>query len=479
MFKTIFAKQFVCYFSALIISFVILAVALFAAFGDYFVSQKCKVLTEQARRIATIYRPNIFGTLTFNQRQLENEISVLHEYLNSSFIFVNENHVILMVTSDIASQSGRTLDLPEFNPVFQGETVTTIGNVGGIFSETVLTVAYPVVANGNVVGAVLLSSSMPELKRSSSEMFRTTLLCLFASGVIAFVLVFLFSRSISRPLREMSEAASVIAGGDFEKRLNVHGQDEVGQLAQSFNHMAESLFQQEKQRRIFIANISHDLRSPLTSIRGFLHAILDGTIPPEKQTHYLNIIMEETQRLSKLTHDIIDLDKIQSQDDLTLNMTSFDVNVLIRKIAQMFVEEAKRKNMAVSLKLAAEKTFVMADEEKIQRVLFNLVDNAVKFTQQDGLVEIETTVKDKKVLIAVKDNGPGILPEEQLQIFERFYKADVSRGLDKKGSGLGLSIVKAFVKGHGEEMKLTSKEGEGSVFTFALSLAPSNPNHEK
>jgi signal transduction histidine kinase len=437
------------------------------AFNDYFLSQKSDILSEQARRVSEAYGIYDDGTVVYNVSRLRSEISVLHEYLNSSFMFVDNNRVIQLVTPDIAEYGKALFNLPEFDASFSGETIVKVGNVGGVFMESVLTVAYPVVVNGYVGGVVLLSSPMPEIRKTVSDAMRLTLICLVVSALIAFILVLVLSRTMTKPLHEMSEAAKLISNGDFEKRLRISSRDEVGQLAESLNNMAESLYEQEQQRRMFIANVSHDLRSPLTSIRGFLQAIQDGTIPPENQSRYLDIVLDETSRLSKLTHDIIDLDKMQ---ELELNKTAFDINELIRKTALMFETVATRKNINVNVSFANDVTTVLADEDKIQRVIYNLLDNAVKFSDNEGRIEIDTTLRDKKVCVSVKDNGRGIKKEDHKHVFERFFKSDASRGEDRKGSGLGLSIVVGFMKAHGETVTLESEEGKGSVFTFTLPI---------
>ncbi|MDR1065875.1 MAG: HAMP domain-containing histidine kinase [Clostridiales bacterium] len=468
MFRSIFAKHFTFYISALTVSFVILAISMSNVFSGYFMTQKSNLLKEQARRVSETYGMYSDGVVVYNVAQLRSEISVLHEYLNSSFMFVDNNRVIQLVTPDIAVYGKARFDLPEFNNAFLGETVVAVGSVGGVFDESVLTVAYPIVINEYICGVALLSAPMPEISKTVSETMRLTIICLAVSALIASILVFVLSRTMTKPLHEMSEAAKLMADGDFEKRFRVASRDEVGQLAESLNNMAESLYEQEQQRRVFIANVSHDLRSPLTSIRGFLQAIQDGAVPPEQQSRYLNIALDETSRLSKLTHDIIDLEKMR---ELELNKTAFDINELIRETALMFENVATSKNIAVNVSFANDVTAVLADEEKMRRVIYNLLDNAVKFSEQDGRIEIDTTIRDKKVCVSVKDYGRGIKPEDHKHVFERFFKSDASRGEDRSGSGLGLSIVAGFIKAHGETITLASDEGKGSVFTFTLPLA--------
>ncbi|MCL2699906.1 MAG: HAMP domain-containing histidine kinase [Defluviitaleaceae bacterium] len=264
----------------------------------------------------------------------------------------------------------------------------------------------------------------------------------------------------------MNEAAKVIAGGDFEKRIEVKTRDEVGQLGESFNNMAESLAQQERLRRDFIANVSHDLRTPLTSMRGFLKAMLDGTAPPEKTRHYLGIVLAETERLSEMANDILALNRLQSEEPV-LTRSEFDVNELITGTVSVFETRIAEREITLETKLEnTEKT--NADYEKIQRVVYNLLDNAVKFTPPGGKINIETRAAEKKIFVKIKDTGCGINPEQQKRVFDRFYKTDEARS--ESGSGLGLSIARAFIKAHGEDITLVSTEGEGSEFEFSLAV---------
>jgi len=265
----------------------------------------------------------------------------------------------------------------------------------------------------------------------------------------------------------MNEAAKKISGGDYEKRMAAKGHDEVSQLANSLNNMAESLDRQERSRREFIANISHDLRSPLTSIRGFIQAIRDGAAPPSQINRYLDIVLDESDRLSKLANDIVDLSQIEARK-LALEKSVFDINLEIRGIAMLFETRIIEKRLNFNLSFADSQNLVYADYDRIRRVIYNLLDNAIKFTPEGGAVIIETSLKDGKVWVTIRDNGAGISAEDQKHIFDRFYKADASRGLDKKGNGLGLSIVREFTRMHGYAVTLVSSPGKGSAFTFAL-----------
>ena len=242
-----------------------------------------------------------------------------------------------------------------------------------------------------------------------------------------------------------------------------------------FNHMAESLEETEKRRQEFIANISHDLRSPLTSIQGFIEAISDGTIPPEKHQYYLKIVLEETGRLSKLANDLVDLSRVQS-GKIVLERCDFDINELMRETVNAMEPRFKKKNLRFSAIFDDEVTMVNADPNMIKRVIQNLVDNAIKFSYDNGNIYGEVREIGKKVYVYIRDCGKGISEEEMKHVFDRFFKADASRGVDKTGVGLGLSIVKEFVNAHGEKINISSKENVGTEFVFSLEAAKEEKN---
>lgn len=468
--NSIFKKQFFIYTGVLVVSFVLLGTGLTQAFRSYFVAQKKGMLIEQGKKISRVFEQAYYFGGMYNKDKLNNEITILDEYLDASFLYVGKDNKILMISNDLnTTWLGKTLDLENIKSVMQGKVTQTQGNMGGIFEKPVLTVGYPVRIGDETIGAIFMNSPMIELQQTMSDAYKIIIVFVIIANLIGFVLIYIFSKKISKPLLEMNNAAKIISSGDFEKRLSVKNKDEVGQLADSFNEMAESLYNQEKRRREFISNISHDLRSPLTSMRGFLQAIIDGTIPEEKQQHYLNIILDESERLAILANNILDINKLE-EPEKKLNLTKFDLNDLIRKTIYNFETRVMNKSINLTLTFAEEKTFVNADYEKIQRVIYNLVDNAVKFVDIGGLISIETRIKEKKVYVSVKDNGKGISFENQKRIFDRFYKVDHSRGEDKKGSGLGLAIVKEFIKAHGENVTIKSEPDKGCEFIFSLSI---------
>jgi len=455
----------------LIISFTLLSAALTKCFNSYFINQKKDMLIEQGKKISKVFEQAYYFGGLYNKEKLNSEITILDKYLDASFLYVDEDKSIVMISNDLdASLLGQKLNLSKFNSIIEGNIISFQGTMNGIFDKPVFTVGYPVIITGQAVGAIFMNSPMTELQKSMKDIYKIMIISICLSILIGFLLIFISSKNISKPLLEMNDAAKVIANGDFEKRLKVKSVDEISQLAESFNEMAESLYEQEKNRREFLSNISHDLRSPLTSMRGFLQAIIDGTIPKEKQEHYLNIVLEESERLAILANNILDINKL-SEPNAGLQFSDFELNDMIKKTIFNFETRVLEKNINLNVKFDADETFVNADYEKIQRVIYNLVDNAIKFTDKNGEIDVETIVKDKKVFIKVKDNGIGISQEDQKKIFDRFYKVDASRGMDKKGTGLGLSIVKQFINAHGEEITLKSEEEKGCEFEFSLKLS--------
>ena len=271
------------------------------------------------------------------------------------------------------------------------------------------------------------------------------------------------------PLRKVTTATEQYAAGNMDYKFTLESDDEIGYLGAAVSYMAGEIARSEEDQRKFIANVSHDFRSPLTSIRGYLQAMIDGTIPPDMHEHYLQVVLNETDRLTKLTNGLLTLNNIGS--GMMLEKTEFDINQVIRDTAATFEGTCRAKMLAIELVLTDEQMIVCADMGKIQQVLYNLTDNAIKFSHNDSIIKIETTEKKNKIFVSVKDSGIGIPKEDQKMVFERFYKSDLSRGKDKKGTGLGLSIVKEIIKAHGENINVISTVGVGTEFVFSLPKA--------
>lgn len=468
--NSIFKKQFYIQIIILIISFLLLGVGLTNIFVNVFINQKSNALLKQGEEIAKSIENLYYWGGYYSQKELSYEVNILNKYLGASFIFVDENYEISIISNDIDKiWLGQVLDASTLKEIGDKQSFKFSGKMGGIFDEEVLTIGYSLFIDGDIAGTIFMSTSMDDIRATIKQVCeKILLLSLFVIGVY-FVFIYIFSRKITLPLIEINKTAKIIANGDFEKRISIETNDEIGQLAQSFNEMAESLFEQEKRRREFISNISHDIRSPLTSIKGFLQAVLDKTISGDNQERYIKIVLEEVERLTILSNNILEINKIHFNNQL--NYTKFDVNELIRLTIINLESRIVQKDMNINISFAEESTFVNADFDKIQRVIYNLLDNAIKFTDNKGQIFIETDLKEEKVLVSIEDTGCGIAEENQKRIFDRFYKEDTSRGNDKNGSGLGLSIIKEFILAHNQEITLKSELGKGSKFIFTLDRA--------
>ena len=298
---------------------------------------------------------------------------------------------------------------------------------------------------------------------------RNTYIVILIIYVLSFIILLGVHFLIYRPLVKITNAAKQYASGNLDVVIPVNTQDEMGYLSASLNYMSSQLKDMEDYQKKFVANVSHDFRSPLTSIKGYVEAMADGTIPPEMQGKYLNIILFETERLTDLTRDLLTLNEFDTKD-LLLDKTDFDIHEVIRNTAASFEGTCTAKKISIELLLATRTLYVHADRHKIQQVLYNLLDNAIKFSNPESTITIETTPRGDKVYTSVKDYGIGIPKSSINKIWERFYKSDLSRGKDKKGTGLGLSIVKEIIQAHNENINVISTEGVGTEFIFSLPL---------
>lgn len=466
--KSIATKQFLLYVGTMTVCLMIMGASLSVAYTRHYMNEVKDELIEQGGKISNaISKAYVTGEVG----NLAYEMQVLEDYMGAGVLLMNKEGVIVLTSPGMdKTLLGQVLAYDELvEGVQEGNIVSLETGSSTVFGSPMMVVGYPI-STGSFAG-IFMCRSLPEIELSLHEMYRSGLVSLLLAFTVSILVSIVTARRMTEPMMEMNKAAKVIAGGNFEQRVEIYSEDELGQLAESFNHMAESLQNTETTRRNFIANISHDLRSPLTSIQGFLTAMLDGTIPPEKQEHYLQIVLEETQRLSRLAEGVVEMSRAQSTK-IILDETDFDINELIRENSAILEPQIQEKNISLQVSLAEKVSYVRADRDKISRVIRNLMGNAIKFSHQDGIIEVETTLSGKnKILVSVQDHGVGISEEDQKYIFDRFYKADATRNQDKTGTGLGLSIVREFVQAHGETIGVKSKEGEGSKFVFSLRLA--------
>lgn len=285
--------------------------------------------------------------------------------------------------------------------------------------------------------------------------------------LVSLIPVAVFWFRIYRPLNQIITAAALFTDGHTHQAIHYEQDDELGRLTASINYLADTVHNTEQYQRKFISNISHDFRSPLTSIKGYVEAMLDGTIPPEMQERYLGIVLSETERLNKLTEGLLTLNTFDDRG-VYLEQTDFDIVSVIHSSLATFEGISRRKNIRLQTGFSQDPIYVRADLSKIQQVLYNLIDNAIKFSYPGGTILISAIVQKNLIYVSVKDHGEGISSENLTKIWDRFYKTDASRGRDKKGTGLGLSIVKEIIRAHNQNINVISTEGAGTEFVFTL-----------
>ncbi len=333
----------------------------------------------------------------------------------------------------------------------------------------VISVGLPLRSDGQRSGAVFLHAPVFGVRFALGQIYRLIGVAALAAAVLALGLSLWLSRRLSRPLHEMSEAARELARGRFDRRVSPPaGDDEIARLAASFNHMAARLGNLERLRREFIANVSHELRSPLTSMRGFLQGILDGTIPAGDRERYLRLAFDETRRLSRLVNDLLDLAALEA-GDVRFTFADVDPAEALRRVATKMEPQASAKGLSLTVDPPPPATGpVRADPDRLEQVLINLVDNAVRFTPEGGAVTLSARRQDGAVEITVRDTGPGIPPEDLDRIWERFYKGDRARTRSKGGTGLGLAIARELVERQGGTIRAESQVGAGTAFFVTL-----------
>ena len=350
----------------------------------------------------------------------------------------------------------------------------------GFFEEKHFSYIKPIrTKTGNVVGSVMTCTMNSDMDDLLEAMVKTIIMSTLWLMLAALIAVYFITERLVSPIRAMSRASRAFAAGRFDVRVEVNGNDEVAELASAFNNMANSLQHSTEVQRLFLANVSHDLRTPMTSIKGYIENIQSGAIPPDKVPHYLEIISTEVTRLSSLVWSLLDITKIQA-GERKFDIKPFDICEMAREIIIFSEQRLEAKNLDVMFDADRDNMFVNADREAIHQILSNICDNAIKFSKEGGRYEVSVKDAGQKTIVSVYNEGIGIAEEELPYVFDRFYKSDKSRGLDKTGVGLGLFIARTIIEAHNETIKVESEYGKWCRFTFTLQKtnrpAPANDN---
>ncbi len=480
MFKNLFAKYVVAFMAILLLSVLMILVVITSIITGY--SEESKLdLMDNTVDSAEVYleeqlRSNPKMTMPELVREKETEIYAMLESIAShredlTLVLTDEQGTVLL---SIGAEREHLAGAKKLPVQWMSPPTNNDGNPTAFADEAFFETPHSVLVDslydteGRECGKIAVCTS----SALQNDLLRVLVKTIINAGLLiliaTMIAIYLISEKVVRPLRDISEAAKSFAEGRFDVRVPVRGRDEVAQVATAFNQMAESLNNYDTMRNTFMSNVSHDLRTPMTSISGFIDGILDGVIPPERHEYYLQMVSDEVKRLSRLVATLLDISRIQA-GERKFTMSTFDICEMGRQILISFEQKIDDKNLQVSFECDEDSMSVIADRDAIYQVFYNLCDNAVKFAAEGGAFWISIQkLKNRKVLVSVYNEGQGITKEDLPFIFERFYKSDKSRGLNKSGVGLGLFISKTIVEAHGEKIWVESEAEKDCCFNFTV-----------
>lgn len=482
--KSLFSKIFATQIVVALTVVIIIIPMIFILIGEYLVSIQKDDILQDATRVAG---------LTMQMTEIRNDQKTKEFYHSgvefaggqSKILVVSHEGEILVKPSKLEGVDLRLLDKGFIECVKDGKSAVKLYDKGKMFKiETIVAIVpiskIDVVSGQNIfLGAAVALRPIPQVREIQYRTVNIIILAQCVAWLVALVVSFVITRQITKPIKRMRKAARSLATGNFNERIPVTTNDEIGELAQSFNMMTESLSELEDMRTSFLSDVSHELRTPMTIINGFVEGILDGTIPESEQKKYLTIVNDESKRLSRLVKELLEATRLE-QDVKKLNKTEFDMNRLVTESAISYEQQLTEKSISVNLILDGQECYAFADKDSIKRVLVNLIDNAIKFTPENGKITICTKLCHEGVQTSVENTGSGISKEDLRHIWEKFYKSDKSRSIDKKGVGLGLHIVKTIIAQHKGSIKAESEEGKFARFTFTVDAGNNkNPGTEK
>lgn len=465
--KTLYAKFVAAYVMFAILGFMVISILGSRLIENQITRQTSDALYKEAYAIASSSTAKHFAK--------DSSMEDLYANLKTVSSYQNAEIRILDTTGNILLNTADTLDLENpdtiasFDPAAFGPKYYEISCFYDQFQEEHLNVMVPITSNMKTRGYVSIHYPMDNLYTQREALLQQVCIIFAVIFILSLLILGLFTLSVYIPLMKVITGAKEYASGNLKYNIDINTNDEMGYLASTMNYMGDELERSSEYQKQFVANVSHDFRSPLTSIKGYAEAMSDGTIPPEMYPRYLGIITSEAERLEKLTRSMLTLNNIDKQ--LILHSEKFDINAVIKDTAAVFEVICRQKKIQIELILSGQTLYVSADKGKIQQVLYNLLDNAIKFSEKNSTISIETSEKHGKAYISVKDTGIGIPKEKQNKIWDRFYKIDTSRGKDRKGTGLGLAIVKEIINAHEQNINVISTEGVGTEFIFTLNKA--------
>jgi len=449
------------------IGYILIAVVLSLWFQNYFLERNRTDLEETAK-LASSSVP-LYLNKEIDDTELMRNLSLVKGVDRGDILLVDASGYIFFVTNEAYNSLVFTrFTFPDRERLVEGNSIEINGEVNPITKEEMSLFIQPIEHNGVYQGALVVYTPLGSIREPLYSIYLriwtiTAMAVIFSTLFIYYVA----QRMLFKPLVELNTIARKISKGEVTQRVLVTSSDEIGQLSESFNTMAESLEQTDKNRRDFLSNISHELRSPITSIRGFIAGILDGIIPMDKENYYLKIVYDEIQRLTRLVNDLLDLSAMET-GKFSFKLTELDINEIVKVCIARFETKVEDKGLKVNVTLEGDHLYAAGDRDRLIQVITNLVDNAIKHCPDNGDIRVQTRSKGKKVHVSVYNDGTPIDDHDLKYIWDRFYKGDKSR-TNKVSTGLGLPIVRNIITQFGEDIWVENK-GQGVIFTFTLSM---------
>jgi signal transduction histidine kinase len=451
------------------VTLIFIAAILSIWFESYYFDQRKIQLDEQSELIASKVERYLSSQASeYTKSQLQDTMMLVGSYVNADVMLIDNYGIAYAVSNTKYNQYQFKGFLDKELEILRwGRTIEKRGEFNQITKEKAYMYVRPVFINSIFKGGIVMYTPMAKIREPLDKVYRIIWVsCILAVITSSFIIYYSTKKMIIDPLAQINYAARKISKGEVERRVYLKSEDEISELAEAFNSMADSLQKVENVRREFISNVSHELRSPITSIKGFIGGILDGVIPKDKENYYLSIAYEEIQRLTRLVNDLLDLSAIEA-GKFSLRVTEIDINEIIRLCVIKFETKINMKMLKVDVVLQDEHLYVQGDRDRLVQVVTNLLDNAIKYVNDSGHIKINTKTKGDKVLVSVYNDGPCISEEDLKHIWDRFYKSDKSR-TSKMSTGLGLPIVMNILTQLGEDVWVENKEKEGVTFYFTL-----------
>ena len=474
--KSIYFKNFLSTAAMVLLSFMIIGLALIFLGQNFIISSHRDDMKSNAITVTRMLGSTDESELSDWETRIT--LSGAAEVSGNDILLTNSDGLIVSCSDDPGKcpHIGQRIGASFMYTLQNSGELNMVSDLDGLYTSPRYVYAMPV---GDDAGYVFVSTLRSNIMGAWDAFFWVFFAVTLAVLSLALVMSLVISKKLAEPLDEMTAAARRFAHGDFSVRVREDkGTDELAALTSSFNAMADSLERSEELRNEFIANVSHELKTPMTTIAGFADGILDGTIPKEEEDKYLATIADETRRLSRLVRHMLSLSRMRSEGTDLAKRRDFDLNELIIRTLLSFETRADDKHLKVDLQLPEDHMTVTADPDSITQVLYNLLDNAMKFADEGGTITVALWKQNGKAYVSVKDRGDTIPPDDLPLIFDRFHKSDRSRSKDRDGVGLGLYLVKSILDAHNEDIAVTSADGV-TEFVFTLTLAREKPRAEK